>query len=334
MTSEEDQIAALTNSLNSLENESRKLLNAVQWSSKVRKILFVLVLLFAVIAVFIFYRLFVEIRDNRITKIQQIISEQPEEFVQPLTREVVAIAEKEGPYLADVFRKQAQDDTKLYIEAIEKEQNTLVDNLQKKFEKKVLESYAMMLDEQEATLKKEFPVLRDPEKMKYLRKNMEDVYEKIGKRYFVDNLKEEMESLVSKLEKFPASTPNSDTIPVAEQIATEFLELVQMMVVNSNNYVIPNDEGISPAITPVKQTSQESTQKVADSETAPEAKKETESQKESEPEQKTDSQPEIESDPPVASKESSDDDSKTSKSNENKKETENQDGDAKKSDDQ
>jgi hypothetical protein len=82
-------------------------------------------------------------------------------------------------------------------------------------------------------------VLQDPDKLANIRANMEKIYDKIGKRYLVDSLKEEMESIASKVDTFPPSEPKVDNIPLGEQIATELLELVRLMVVNTDNYVIP-----------------------------------------------------------------------------------------------
>jgi hypothetical protein len=239
MATQEEQIAILTESLNSLENESRKLLRAVQWSSKVRKILFAGMLLFALISAFLFYRLYNEIKNERLVAIQKIIAEQPEEFAQPLTKQIMSMAEQEGPYVAGVFRKQIEKDSKIYLAAFDKEQNELVTNLQGKLEENVFKSYATMLDENENMLREEFPILKDPEKMKFLRENMEEVYQKIGKRYYVDHLKDELQDLTVKLEKFPMSKPKFDNVPVNEQLATEFLELVRMMLVHSEHYVVP-----------------------------------------------------------------------------------------------
>lgn len=239
MSTHEEQIAMLTEKLNMLENESRRLLIALNWASKVRMILLGCIVLFVGISLWMFYSLYIDIRTNRFAEVQRIINQQPEEFSEPLTRQVMLLAEEQGPHVIEVFRKQAQEDSELYVRAFDEERTKLINSLQANLESKLQDSYAEMLVEQEEMLRNEFPVLKDPEKLANIRANMERVYDKIGKRYLVDSLKEEMESIATKIDTFPASDPKVDNIPLGEQIATEMLELVRMMLVHSENYVIP-----------------------------------------------------------------------------------------------
>jgi hypothetical protein len=162
------------------------------------------------------------------------------------------LAEEQGPYVVEAFRKQAQEDSQQYVQAFDAERATLIANLQTNLEAKLQESYAAMLAEQEEMLKKEFPVLQDPDKLENIRSNMEKIYDKIGKRYYVDSLKEEMESIASKIDTFPPSQPKQDNIPLGEQVATELLELVRLMLVNTENYVVPPAEPAVSAQTPAQ----------------------------------------------------------------------------------
>ncbi len=254
-TTQDQEIAILTDKLNALENESRRILRALNWASKVRMILFFCLLLFVLVTAFMFYRLYSDIRNQRIAEVQRIINENSEQLSEPLTRQIMLLAEEQGPYVADVFREQAQADSKLYAEAFDKEREVLIQNLQTNLEHKLTESYTAILDQQETMLQEEFPVLRDPEHLANIRDNMEKVYDKIGQRYYVDYLKDELESIAEKLDTFPPSPPRQDNIPLGEQVASEFLELVRLMLVNSDNYVIPVEETVE--VTASLKTSEE-----------------------------------------------------------------------------
>ena len=244
MSTPEQHINLLTDKLNALELESRRILRALHWATKVRMILFCGLLLFVLASAVLFYLLYQDIKTNRIAEVQRVIREQPEKFSEPLTRQIMLLAEEEGPNVAEVFRKQAQEDSSLYVEAFDRERDTLIENLQSSLEKKLAISYATMLDDQEEMLIAEFPVLEDPEKLENIRNNMEKIYDKVGKRYFVEYLKDEMEEVAVKIDSFPAVEPRMDNMPVGEQIATEFLELVRMMIVNADNYVMP-EKGVN-----------------------------------------------------------------------------------------
>jgi hypothetical protein len=257
-TTQEQEIAILTDKLSELEIESRKILRALNWATKVRMILLCSLLLFVLVAAFLFYRLYSDIRYRRIPTVQQMINERPEEFSEPLTQQIMQLAEEQGPYVVDAFRQQAQEDSKLYMEAFDRERDQLITNLQGKLENKLTQTYMSILDEQEAMLKKEFPELQEAENMANVRKNMEKVYEKIGKRYYVDYLEDELETIAEKIDTFPPSAPRQTNLPLGEQIATEFLELVRMMLIHSDNYVIPEDEKSPPvsSVSPAKSSDQ------------------------------------------------------------------------------
>jgi len=248
MATDEQRIETLNNKLSALENESRRILNALQWATKVRLILFFGLMLFALISAFLFYQLYIDIKDERIAEVQRIISEKPAEFSEPLTRQLMSLAEDQGPFVIDVFRKQAQQDSELYLNAVDAERETLIGNLQKSVEVKLAASYTKLLDEQEALLVREFPELKDPAKMENVRRNLELVYQKVGNRYYANYLKEELDELANRLDTFPPTDPKQYGVPVAEQIAGEFLELVRMMLVASENYQEPDPQTVSLAI--------------------------------------------------------------------------------------
>ncbi len=246
MSTPEQQVTVLTEKLNALELESRRILRALHWATKVRFILFCGLMLFALSSAFLFFRLCQDIKTNRIVEVQRLIQEQPEKLSQSLTRQIMLLAEEEGPFLAEVFRGQAQIDSPQYVEAFDRERAVLIANLQTRLEEKLAIAYESMLDEQEEMLKGEFPMLEDREKMEKVRKNLTRIYDQIGKRYFVDNLNEEINDLFASIDSFPAAEPKMQNVPLGEQIVAEFLDLVRMMIVYSNEYVMPEE--------PVKQT--------------------------------------------------------------------------------
>lgn len=248
MATQEQQIEKLTEKLNALENESRRILNALQWATKVRLILFCGLLLFVLISSAAFLWLYNDVKTARVAKVQQLISERPAEFSEPLTRQILQLAEEQGPYVIDVFRKQAQADSQLYMAAFDTERDAMVANLQSSIEEKLSSSYVKLLDDQEQLLVKEFPELEKPANREVVRGNMEKIYQKIGKRYYTNFLKEEIDEMAEQLETFPLAQPRQDNIPIPEQIATEFLELVRLMLIHSENYQVPETAEGSAAI--------------------------------------------------------------------------------------
>lgn len=169
MATQEEQIEILNKKLSELENESRRILSALRWATKVRMILFAGLLVFAVGAVFKFTGLYNEIKNQRIAEVQRIIQTEPEKFAEPLTKQLVQLMEEQGPYVMDVFREQAEKDSDAYMDAFDVEREQLVANLEEKLKVKLAASYEELLSEQEKLLVKQYPVLEDPEKLKLVR---------------------------------------------------------------------------------------------------------------------------------------------------------------------
>lgn len=247
MATHEEQIEILTKKLSELENESRRILNALRWATKVRMILFAGLLVFAVGAVFKFTGLYNEIKNQRIVEVQRIIQEEPEKFAEPLTKQLVQLMEEQGPYVMEVFREQAEKDSNAYMDAFDVEREQLIANVEEKLKVKLAASYEELLSKQETLLVKQYPVLEDPEKLKQVRGNVEKIYENIGDRYYLNFLQEQIEILADRLESFPIAESEQGNIPVSEQILAEMLELVRLMLIHSENYQMPVKENVPTA---------------------------------------------------------------------------------------
>jgi hypothetical protein len=247
MTTQEEQIEILNKKLSELENESRRILNALRWATKVRMILFAGLLVFAVGAVFKFTGLYNEIKNQRIVEVQRIIQTEPEKFAEPLTKQLVQLMEEQGPYVIEVFREQAEKDSDAYMDAFDVEREQLIANVEEKLKVKLAASYEELLSKQEKILVRQYPVLEDPEKLKLVRGNVEGIYEKIGDRYYLDFLQEQIEILADRLESFPIADSEQGNIPVSEQILAEMLELVRLMLIHSENYQMPVKKDVSTA---------------------------------------------------------------------------------------
>ncbi|MDG2182709.1 MAG: hypothetical protein P8L78_13530 [Mariniblastus sp.] len=245
MTTQEEQIEILNKKLSELENESRRILNALRWATKVRMILFAGLLVFAVGAVFKFTGLYNEIKNQRIVEVQRIIQTEPEKFAEPLTKQLVQLMEEQGPYVIEVFREQAEKDSDAYMDAFDVEREQLIANVEEKLKVKLAASYEDLLSEQEKLLVRQYPVLEDPEKLKLVRGNVEGIYEKIGDRYYLDFLQEQIEILADRLESFPITDSEQGNVPVSEQILAEMLELVRLMLIHSENYQMPVKKDVS-----------------------------------------------------------------------------------------
>ncbi len=237
----EEQITRLNDRLQRLENESRRLLDAVRWSGRVRIILVTCLVLFLFVFGALYFWLYLDVRNNRMAEYPRLIGERPEQFSEPLTRQAIQLFEMESPGVADVFLAQFNKDRATYVDLIEKERKTLTDNIVRSFEAKLNETSKSFLEEHQEVLAREFPELRDEKKMALIKDNLQDIYERIGRRYHVHFMRDRLDSLIAQIDEFPRIEPKASGVPVTEQIFSEMLELLRMMLINSENYLSPEE---------------------------------------------------------------------------------------------
>src|SRR5438876_8565787 len=89
---------------------------------------------------------------------QKRVAERSDRFAQEFERFVDHTREP----LTQAFSEQVKKDMPEFMKKVEKEKDTLANNLQEEFTKKVNSHYETLLKQQEETLKKEFPTIQDP----------------------------------------------------------------------------------------------------------------------------------------------------------------------------
>ncbi len=258
--SQDDQVARLTSQLEGLEQECQGILAAMRYSKNVRLILLVGLLLFVGVFSYMFYQLYQDITHRRLAEIQAEFTARQDEFVEPLTRELFLLVEDTRPEVTQVLLDRASEDAPKYMSAFDAERTTLVTNLESYLDQKLQTTFEEVVSEHQDVLSKEFPELVDGSKIDQVRKNFENAYKQVGKRYYVDYMREKLEELVTRLDKFPPAEPREPGIPVGEQVASEFLDMVRMMLVYSDRYATELDESemAAPDQPPSAYTSAES----------------------------------------------------------------------------
>ena len=223
-----------TEPIDRLETESRQLLSALKWSTRVRHILMVATVAFILGTGTCFYALFEEIKNQRLTETQQLLLERKDEFLEPLTQAAWEVAEKTGPQVARAFQDQLANDSSRYLQVLEQERDSIGESLAAYLEQRLREEHVRFLEENESLLVQEFPELKDPQRRANFERNLEAAFEKIGRRYYVKYFEMEYEKLVENIDRFPAIRPEKPDAPVAKQLAAETAKLFQMLAADAS----------------------------------------------------------------------------------------------------
>jgi hypothetical protein len=230
-----DQVAELSAKLSALENESQRLLAALQWSSIVRNILLVCLVGFVAVFGLLYYRLYKDITERKLHEFQTILAAQQDELLEPLTKEAFKLTEDVGPELVTIFEKQIEKDGNKYVNAFNQEREILSQNLQVQVDQTASGLYEKLLNDHEQILREEFPQISSEEDVKMLHDNMGKVYQQLVQRYYIDYFHKEIERMALAIDKFPMAEPDESKGPLAQQVMYELMEMAQMMMVGPSD---------------------------------------------------------------------------------------------------
>jgi hypothetical protein len=230
-----DQVAELSAQLSALEGESQRLLSALQWSSTVRNILLLCLVLFVVVFGWLYYTLSQDIRTRKLEEFKTILADQQHELLEPFSREAFKLAEDVGPEVLQVLQKQVEKDGQKYVNAFNAERDVLTKNLEVHVDESVSKIYERLLDDHEKILQEEFPELNTEGNRTKLRANMSQTYRQLVKRYYIDYFHKEIERMALAIDNFPTAEPDESKGPLAQQVLYELMEMIQMMMVGPSD---------------------------------------------------------------------------------------------------
>ena len=192
------------------------------------------VLLIAVICVE-FYRLGMSVQSpeylDALTKAaQKRVADRSDKFTQEFERLVDHTREP----LTQAFSEQVRKDTPEFMKKVEKEKDTLANNLQEEFTKKVNSHYETLLKQQEETLKKEFPTIQDPAAHERMIKNIDKAVQKLVQKFYVDDFRRQIDELVNGWDHFPeAPMPKSGEQSLTDQFIPTLLQYATLRLSTS-----------------------------------------------------------------------------------------------------
>ncbi len=154
------------------------------------------------------------------------------------------------PVVTKAFYEQSKKDMPLYLDAISQERGHLLDNLESRLNEQVSSKYETLLKQIENNLLKDFPEASDPVVHDRMIANVRLALNRLVKRYYADEFKQELAEMYEVWDTFPvAAAPDKNDAPLEDQLVGSLLDLMVMKAAGDPNRTLINDAGaVAPMV--------------------------------------------------------------------------------------
>jgi len=232
------ETAVLARQLDEVTRSADSLCAALGRARKVRMALFLLLLLFVTVIVVAFYKLGSHIMSDEnqnaiITLAQQRLQENSNSYM----NHVQTLVDHSSPVLTKAFNQQVEKDLPLFARALEKERDTLGENLRQKTSAKLEAHYHNLIRSQEDTLMREYPQTKDQKVRDAVQRHLEVAMDALLRKYYVDEIKGKMDKLFATWDNFPrAPAPKKGQGSTEEQFEAALWQLFVTKISNTSGF--------------------------------------------------------------------------------------------------
>ncbi len=189
-----------------IKNEVAAVRQAIRSTTKVRRMILLLLVLFIVGVTMLFFQLVKrvqapEFRQEALTLAQEHIQLNSDTYA----AEMQKLAEAATPVLTNAMKEQAQRDADRYSEVIASERDRLVKRLRPKLNEMVEARYDVGLKGLDELLAEEFPEARDPVVQERLRESLRVSMKHMVEQYYLDEMETLVDSAIVQWDAFPAA---------------------------------------------------------------------------------------------------------------------------------
>lgn len=240
--------------LEAILGESARLVEELARARKVRRLLLLGFLVFVVVTGVMFWRLIERIRsqeniDEIARRVQARLAENSDRYM----NEVRLLIDHSTPILTEAFYRQAKQDLPEFMRRAGEQRDLLVANLQEGLTRRMEEHYHHILDTHEKALQEEFPAAQDPVVRERLQTNLGIVFDRLVKRYYGDELRDQLTALYDRWDHFPAADPpGRDEPPLEDQFVGSLLELLSTKLTQPQGAVAAADAVVPTATAPAR----------------------------------------------------------------------------------
>lgn len=228
--------ADLITRIHAVESEVTAVRKALAASRNTRLLILLLLILFVVGMTWLFLGLAERVRSEKfqealLTQAQQHLEDNSQQYA----NEMQKLVDSATPVLTKAVRDQFERDARKYSAAVAEQREIMVRQLRPEMGKLVENRYNTMLNGLEGVLADEFPEAKDPVIQERLQRSLRKAVSNMVKHYYLDELEEQVDQLVTVWDSFPAAeAPSPDEAPAANQLIGYMLEILSRRLTSPN----------------------------------------------------------------------------------------------------
>ena len=183
---------------------------------------------FVVVAIWQFYALGNQLRsaeyqDRLMAELQKSIAGNQASF----RTEAQKLVDKVTPVVTTAFSEQSSKDMPVFMKLIDAERTKLLDNLGSRMSDKLENHHHELLRRHDKLFQQEFPSVQNPEIRDRMMGNTCLALDRLVKKYYVEELKKELQAMDRTWEDFPpADKPAAGEPPLDSQLIGELMDLL------------------------------------------------------------------------------------------------------------
>lgn len=228
-----DSISAL---VAEIDRETKALDSAQSIGRWLRSLLFLALLSFVGASLYFFWDLYNEVRGEPYRNtLQKEAHRYLEKNNDRYMKEFQQLFEKSGPVLSDAVWKQVKTDMPAFLKGIEKEREKFQNEMTEKMTQKFKTQFEKEMEKRQELLQKEFQQVNNPVLHQKMVKNLGFAAEGLGRKYFVQKINEEMNTLFQNWDQFPtAEAPRKGEEKLEDQLVQTLVSLLTQKIALSS----------------------------------------------------------------------------------------------------
>lgn len=222
--------------LQRLATRVRGLETALNAARNARRLLTFATLVLVAVSSFAFYKLGDSFRkqenmERLLKEAEARLNDRSDEYM----KEVQTLVKNASPKLTAAFYAQAKHDMPLYLEAIGKQRELLLADLQADLEKRLNDVQQEASSRHMAVLDEEFPQIKNSAARERVLRNLQQAMNSLAKKYYVEQMREQVTELCGKLDSFPpAPASREDDAPLEDQLMANMLDLLTLKLADTD----------------------------------------------------------------------------------------------------
>lgn len=229
-TTNSAELEVLSERVISLQQDARRLIDALGQVKRTRFWLFLTLVVFACVTCFAFYRLVARFQEKeQMDVLLRMAQERLVERNDVIMKDVQALVDHSAPVVSKAFYEQSKKDLPAFLKAGQSERDKLVEDLQVKLTERLKKHHQELLTRHEKLLREEFPAVKDEKLHVAMMANLQLVVDDLVKKYYIEELQSEMKSLYGTWDEFPAApAAEKGDLPLEDQLVANLLELLKI----------------------------------------------------------------------------------------------------------